>query len=315
MKRKEPLKLKRPPKGWTILLNPEDYKPTRAPFKVARVNKDWWQEMILPIYKNTDWEAEIIEKQRKLGEEIEATIGKYGNNNEKGLRLVQKAIQRQKDWAQKYISFFGSHDRAVDFELFHARLKELEKTLGFGQQYQWEQFFELQNSLNSSDQGITISRWTPDNEPKEVVPRPNEVDPDKEGREDSKPETQSNDGLWEKFFEWLRGGRSKENLCILFCGITGYDFKNELKLNGYDFMTEKTGLKKLDGIKSNAGIVSDLVKDNAALDRIGEYLINYEGGGKGVTERTVIRLLRKLETSPLKKNKGYLIKINNLLSS
>ena len=136
-----------------------------------------------------------------------------------------------------------------------------------------------------------------------------------EKQTEKEPEPPPNDELWEKFFEWLRGGRSKENLCILFCGITGYDFKNELKLNGYDLMTEKTGLKKLDGIKSNAGIVFDLVKDNAALDRIGVYLINYEGGDKGVTERTVIRLLRKLETSPLKKNEGYLTKINNLLSS
>jgi len=169
--------------------------------------------------------------------------------------------------------------------------------------------------LNSTGQDITIGRRPPDNEPKEITPRPNEVAPDKEGRENSKPEPPLNDELFEKFFEWLRGGRSKENLCILFCGITGYDFKNELKLNGYDLMTEKTGLKKLDGIKSNAGIVFDKVKDNAALDRIGKYLINYEGGDNGVTERTVIRLLRKLETSPLKENEGYLIKINNLLSS
>jgi hypothetical protein len=230
MKRKEPIELKRLPKGWTILWNPspEDIKKTRAPFKAAKVNRDWWQEMKLPIYKNTDWEVEIIERERKLREKIEATLRKHGKANEKGLKLVQKAIQRQKDWAHKYISFFGSHDRAVDFELFHDRLKELEKTLGFGQQYQWEQIFELQNSLNSRGQDITIGRRTPDNEPKEITPRPNEVDPDKEGREDSKPETQTSKGLSEKFYEWLRKQeRSKGNLFLLACRVSDFDVKGE----------------------------------------------------------------------------------------
>lgn len=309
MKRKEPIELKRLPKGWTILWNPspEDYKKTRAPFKAAKVNRDWWHEMKLPIYKNTDWEAEIIEKQRKLGEEIEATIGKHGKKNEKGLRLVQKAIQRQKDWAQEYIRFFGNHDRAVDFELFHDRLKELEKTLGFGQQNQWEQIFELQNRLNSGYLGKTISRWPPDNEPKEITPRPNEVDHGKEGREDSKPETQSNDELWEKFFEWLRGEKkSRANLFLLFCRITGYKYRIERERCGDKVMENKLGLKSLNEINRNQ---SKVTRGVDTLTDLAETLVSCK---TGLTVKRLLEILK--EESPLKDIDSYVAKIDSLLS-
>ena len=309
MKRKEPIELKRLPKGWTILWNPspEDIKKTRAPFKAAKVNRDWWQEMKLPIYKNTDWEVEIIERERKLREKIEATLRKHGKANEKGLKLVQKAIQRQKDWAHKYISFFGSHDRAVDFELFHDRLKELEKTLGFGQQYQWEQIFELQNSLNSRGQDITIGRRTPDNEPKEITPRPNEVAPDKEGREDSKPEPQPSDELCEKFFEWLRDkSKSRANHFLLFCRITGYKYQIERERWGDKVMENKLGHKSLNEINKNA---NNVLRRIDTLTDLAENLVFCKTG------LTVQRRLVELKKdSPLGDDCNYVAKIDSLLS-